>query len=212
MQKLKENLWLQLFVIYTRFLIGGTFVFASVIKIKGLRFTTESGENTAMNTPHHFFETMYQTGLYWQFIGVGQCVAGFLLMTQVFSRLGAVVFYPIILNIFVITISMDFSGTSYVTALMLLANTALLLWEWNHLRVLVNLPQQQASNPGIENDSIWAWTGLAMFLFTFIYRLIHNRYDIFMWFGVCVAIGLGGLLIWLWKSRTASSTSAIKSF
>ena len=38
-QVLKQSLLLQLFIIYTRYLIGGAFVFASLIKIKGHRFT-----------------------------------------------------------------------------------------------------------------------------------------------------------------------------
>ena len=38
-QRLKNSLLLQLGVIYTRYLVGGAFVFASLIKIKGQRFT-----------------------------------------------------------------------------------------------------------------------------------------------------------------------------
>jgi len=41
MNKLREKLWCQLLVIYTRYLIGGAFVFASLIKLKGKRFTRE---------------------------------------------------------------------------------------------------------------------------------------------------------------------------
>jgi len=35
MNKIKERVLPQIFIIYTRYLIGGAFVFASLIKIKG---------------------------------------------------------------------------------------------------------------------------------------------------------------------------------
>ena len=72
MNKIKEKVWIQIFIIYTRYLIDGAFVFASLIKIKGNRFTGESGELKPIYSPWHFFETLYQSGLYWKFIGVSQ--------------------------------------------------------------------------------------------------------------------------------------------
>lgn len=85
MEAIKRKILPQIIIIYTRYLIGGTFVFASLIKIKGTRFTSVSGESNPINSAWHFFETMYQSGLYWKFIGVCQLLAGFLLMTQRFS-------------------------------------------------------------------------------------------------------------------------------
>ncbi|MDA1268773.1 MAG: hypothetical protein O2829_06735 [Bacteroidetes bacterium] len=46
-------------------------------------------------------------------------------MTERFAKLGAVLNLPIILNVFVITISMEFGGTSLITGLMLAANLML---------------------------------------------------------------------------------------
>ena len=105
MKYLKNNLWIQLFIIYSRYLIGGAFVYSSIVKIKGLRFTSFDGSNYPINSPFHFFETMYQSGVYWQFLGWVQLIAGLLLMTQRYSKLGALLFVAIISNIFVITIS-----------------------------------------------------------------------------------------------------------
>ena len=42
-QALKHPLLVQLAVIYTRYLVGGAFMFASLIKIKGHRFTQMEG-------------------------------------------------------------------------------------------------------------------------------------------------------------------------
>ena len=40
---LRQRLLMQLFIVYLRYLIGAAFVFASLIKIKGHRFTTNDG-------------------------------------------------------------------------------------------------------------------------------------------------------------------------
>lgn len=195
MSSIKENIWAQLLIIYTRFLIGGTFVFASLIKIKGYRFTGSSGADYPIHSAWHFFETLYQSGLYWQFIGFGQLIAGMLLMTQRYAKLGALMFLPIIANIFVITLSYDFAYTPVITGLLLLANLLLLAWEWPELRLVFNLPPILESKKRWEKDRIWEWTGLTLFLFTFLYRLFVNAYDLFFWLGICLLIGLVGLLM-----------------
>ncbi len=195
MERLKSLFLVQLFIIYTRYLIGGAFVFACIIKIKGMRFTTYSQEDAPLGSAMHFFEVLYQTGLYWQFIGWTQLLAGFFLMTQRFAKLGAVLNLPIILNVFVITISMEFGGTPVITGLMLTANLILIVWHWGELRSLVNLPYQPASPDQEENQSIWAITGLLLFSFTAGYRIMNNLYNPFLWFGVCFLIGLTTFLI-----------------
>ena len=78
----------QLGIIYTRYLVGGAFVFASLIKIKGHRFT-QVADDAGGHSGGHFFEMMYQSGLYWQFLGWAQLVAGLLLLTQRFALLEA---------------------------------------------------------------------------------------------------------------------------
>jgi hypothetical protein len=115
---------MQLAVIDTRYLVGGAFVFASLVKIKGHRFTQMEG-TVAGHNPGYFFEMMYQSGLYWQFIGWVQLGAGLLLLTQRYALPGELVYLSIIADIFVITVSCDFGGTPVITGLMLLAG---LLW------------------------------------------------------------------------------------
>ncbi|MBC8754690.1 hypothetical protein H2O64_08410 [Kordia sp. YSTF-M3] len=199
--KLKDKIWLQIFVIYTRYLIGGTFVFASLIKIKGTRFTLESGAENPINSAWHFFETLYQSGLYWKFIGIAQLLAGFLLMTQRYAKLGAIANFPIILNIFIITLSYYFAFTPVITGGMLLANIMLLLWDWNELKVLFNLKPTYTNHPRLERDKTWEITGLLLFLFTFGYRAFVDKYQIFFWFGTCLLIGLIGFIIGLRRRK-----------
>ena len=195
MNRLKSIFIAQIFIIYTRYLIGVAFVFACIIKIKGKRFTTYSHEDAPIGSTMHFFEVLYQTGLYWQFIGWAQLLAGFLLMTQRYAKLGALVNFPILLNVFVITISMDFGGTPVITGLMLAANVMLLIWHWGELKSLINLPHQAEPKDQEENKPIWAITGLLLFLFTAGYRVLFDMYNPFFWFGVGFIIGLSAFLI-----------------
>jgi len=195
MNRLKSIFIAQIFIIYTRYLIGVAFVFACIIKIKGKRFTTYSHEDAPIGSTMHFFEVLYQTGLYWQFIGWAQLLAGFLLMTQRYAKLGALVNFPILLNVFVITISMEFGGTPLITGLMLAANVMLLIWHWGELKSLINLPHQAEPKDQEENKPIWAITGLLLFLFTAGYRVLFDMYNPFFWFGVGFIIGLSAFLI-----------------
>ncbi len=173
MEKLLENLkqkrLFQIFTIGLRYLIGSAFVFASIVKIEGQRFTSESGENSPINSAWHFFETMYRSGLYWHFIGWGQLFAGFLLMSQIFSTLGAVAFFPIITNVFFITISYPFGGTPFITFLMLLGSIYLLLWDWDKLKVLVYpLVNYQHKPIPFMQRRVWMYLGFFYFSITIL--------------------------------------------
>ena len=177
--KLKQNRILQVLTILLRYLLGSSFVFASIFKIEGIRFTPESGENEPIDSLNHFFETMYQAGVYWNFIGWGQLIVGFLLMSQIFSTAGAVAFLPLILNIFVITISFDSTNILIITSLMVLGNIYLLLWDWNKLKFIA-LPNPQNyidNNNEFSNRKIWAYLGiLFFFMVIFIRKMVLTNH------------------------------------
>lgn len=198
----KQKIWLQIAIIYTRYLIGGAFVFASLIKIKGERFTNVKGAGSPFHSPEHFFETMYQSGVYWQFLGVMQLLAGLLLMTQRYALLGALLFLPIIANIFVITVSYDFGYTDVITGAMLLATVGLLAWDWNRLRIVFNQSVILLPSAAFYERKLWEVIGLVLFLYTVGYRALVERYNPLIWFGVCVAVGALGLIIsWVLHRR-----------
>ena len=195
-QALKHSLLVSLAVIYTRYLVGGAFVFASLIKIKGHRFTQMTAGADGRN-PGYFFEMMYQSGLYWQFLGWAQLLAGLLLLTQRYALLGALGFVAIMANIFVITLSYDFQGTPVVTGLMLLAGLLLLAWDWNRLRVVINQPAVPEATWPLFGSRLWEVVGVVLFGYTAGYRALTDQYDFLRWFGVCAAVGgLGGLVAW----------------
>ncbi len=126
----------QRLAIISRILLALAFIPTGMVKLLGHRFST-MGTNTSVG---YFFEAMYQSGVYWNFLGLGQVVAGLLLLIPATSTLGAVAFFPIILNITVVTWSVDFQGTRYITVMMLLASLFLLCWDWDRLRSIVFVP------------------------------------------------------------------------
>jgi hypothetical protein len=57
-------------------------------------------------------------------------VAALLLIPRT-ATLGALLYFPVILNIFIITVSLRFTGTWAITGLMLLANLFLVCWDYD---------------------------------------------------------------------------------
>lgn len=194
-----------LFVIYVRYLIGGAFIYSGMGKAMGERFIQAGSLQIppAGMTLDVFFETLYRTGLWWQFLGWGQLVAGFLLVTQRWSSLGAVAFLPISLNIFLITLSMEFHGTPLITGLMVLANLGLLSWDYTKLIPLL-LPNRditislQLRTDQLGHPRYWESLGLLIFLTSISFG---NRANPPLWFIVCFFEGLLGWLGWWFFKR-----------
>jgi hypothetical protein len=124
---------LQIFTAGTRLLLAAGFVPPSLPKILHRPFTylPESDPVGA------YFWALYRTGFYYDFIGWGQITAAVLLLFPRTAHLGALLFLPIIANIFVLTASIGFGGTTVVTGLMLLAVTYLVAWEWDRIRPVI---------------------------------------------------------------------------
>jgi hypothetical protein len=188
-------------VIYLRYLIGGAFVYSSIPKIAGRRFTTANGESQPIDTWIHFFETLYRSGIYWNFLGWMQMLAGTLLMTQRFASLGALAFLPVSLNIFVITVSLHFQGTPYVTGLILAANIFLLFWDYRKFKFLFKVDSEEnilipAHYNSFAKNTFWSYLGLVILFTTILAKLFH-QISFITWGVACVMEGLGGLLIFL---------------
>lgn len=120
------------FTVFTRILLAAGFIPTGLVKLLGQRFTSMTSGPIA-----EFFEAMYQTGAYWQFLGGSQVLAGVLLLFPRLAHLGAALFLPIMANIFVITVAVGFNGTPFVTALMLLAVMYLCAWDYHRFRAMV---------------------------------------------------------------------------
>src|SRR5580765_1370488 len=149
----RRNKWLRYFAVFCRIALALGFIPSGIVKVMGERFT-------ALPSNHplgHYFDALYLTGSYYTFIGVGQLTAAFLLLIPGTALLGAIVYFPIILNICVLTYAVRFEGTRIAT-LMLLANLFLLAWDYQRLKYIFSF-----SRP--EGDHHVAETGKFPFLF-----------------------------------------------
>lgn len=86
---------------------------------------------------YSLFSTLHATGLWWRFIGLCQVVAALLLLTPRVHLLGAIVYFAVLVNIVLITFSMDFHGTEVIVTGMLLANLYLICWDYHRWRSLL---------------------------------------------------------------------------
>ncbi|WP_449389383.1 DoxX family protein [Chryseobacterium lineare] len=128
-EKLRTNRFNQWIIINLRYLVGFAFFPSGLVKIAGERFT----EVSTAEPIGYFFEALYQSGFYWNFLGLAQVVAGILLMTQRFAVLGNLIFLAILSNIWMITISLSFTGTWVITSLMMIAVIIMLIWDKHKL-------------------------------------------------------------------------------
>ena len=128
----------KIFVLFTwtiRILLFLGFLPSGLKKLLGERFTLLGIDNPV----GFFFEALYRTGFYWNFLGLMQLLAGILLLIPKTSFLGALLYLPIIINIFIIVVSMHFTGTPYIAGLMLVANIYLLFWDYKKLKRIVSV-------------------------------------------------------------------------
>lgn len=83
------------FTLGIRALLAMGFIPTGMVKLLGYRFTSLITESAV----GAFFEALYQSGMYWNFIGFTQVMAGILILVPASSALGALLFLGIILNI-----------------------------------------------------------------------------------------------------------------
>ncbi|MEM8534297.1 MAG: DoxX family protein [Chloroflexota bacterium] len=122
---------LQRYTVMTRLLLAIGYIPSGLTKMLGAPFTQLSTETSI----GYFFDALYQSGFYYNFLGMAQVLAAVLLLIPRTAALGALCYFPIALNIVIITYSMSFAGTTVITSLMLLASIYLLCWEYDKLKV-----------------------------------------------------------------------------
>ena len=148
---------LQRLAILSRLLLAGAFLPAGMVKLLGQRFTALPPDNPV----GAFFEALYQSGAYWHFLGLGQVLAALCLLIPATTTLGAVLFFPIILNITVITWSIGFAGTRWITLLMLVASVFLLCWDFDRLKGVLFEPRQRVAVPRAPVPAV-EWLGYGL--------------------------------------------------
>jgi hypothetical protein len=176
-------------------MVGTAFVYASIPKVCGRRFFySEDIVNTPVGDVAHFFEILYQAGPYWRFLGLTQLIAGLLLLTQRFGKLSSCLSAAVVSNILMISLSFnDFRAqTPMVAWLLFWAVITLLIWEWNELRILVNLRPIDDSVKRCEADYGWELIGVAAFCTISACSYIQGDKSPYKWYAVlcCLALSL----------------------
>lgn len=130
----KQNWWLRCFALFNRLALAVGFGIAGAVKIMGERFASGL---SAVHPMGRYLEALYYTGAYYTFVGVSQVMAAILLLIPRTVTLGAVLYFPIILNICVLSLAVRFDGSLISSPLMLLANLYLLCWDYDKLKYIL---------------------------------------------------------------------------
>lgn len=115
-----------------------------MVKIVGERFASGLSINNPMGS---YMEALHHTGYYYTFIGIAQVVAAILLIIPRTVTLGALLYFPIIVNIWLLSFALRFEGSIVTSPLMVLANLYILIWNYDRLKYI--LPIKRFSNYGI---------------------------------------------------------------
>ena len=131
--KLREKTIFKLLYWCARIGMALTFIISGSRKLPGVKFTELPIENPV----GAYFNTMYETGFYWNFIGYFQIAIGILLFFNRFVVVSSLLLMPVTINIFLISIALHMRGTPVITSFMVLGNLFLLLWHYeNYLSIL----------------------------------------------------------------------------
>lgn len=149
---IKQNQWYRVFSIVCRFALAYAFIVAGMVKILGERFASGLSSLHPMGA---YLEALHHTGFYYPFIGVAQVLAAVLLIFPRTALLGALLYLPIIVNIWILSYAVRFEGSFVTSPLMVLANLYLLAWHYDKLRFLVPFTRhwEEASLPKPEKYS-----------------------------------------------------------
>ena len=189
--------WAQVYTAFVRVLLGLAFIPPSIPKIMNVPFTVLPDSNPV----GAYFNALYNTGFYYNFLGWSQLIAAILLLIPRTSHLGALMFFPIIVNIAILTSSVGFVGTWLITLLMALAGLYLVGWEYDRWKGLIFRDREWRTKAswkgmagiaaffaagGIPMGILWYWIGLGNF--PNYLRITGILVGIGLVFGILVAI------------------------
>lgn len=140
----KGNKWFHYFTVFCRVALALGFIPSGIVKIMGERFTALSSNHPL----GHYFEALHQTGYYYTFIGAIQLTAAVLLLIPRAALLGAMMYFPIILNICILAYATRFEGTR-ITTLMLLADLYLLCWDYDRWKSILPFKRPEENSGGV---------------------------------------------------------------
>lgn len=130
--KARQNKWLWAFAIFNRIMLALGFLPSGFVKVNGERFTDLHNDQPMGS----YLEAFFHTGYYYTFVGILQMTAAVLLLIPRTTTLGALIYFPIILNICILSYAVRFDGSLLTAPLMVLANLYLLCWDYHKLKYI----------------------------------------------------------------------------
>jgi hypothetical protein len=204
----KQNSWLWLFSIFCRLALALGFIPAAIVKLMDERFASGLHANHPMG---HYLEALHTTGYYYTFIGVVQLAAAIFLLVPRTVTLGAFLYFPVILNITVLTYATRFDGSLFTAPLMTLANLYLLGWNYEKWKYILpfNHPANDITNQKSPESDVQAQEsadGRAVFsrcgkgsLYArfriFLKRLLSDKFPALFFAGVFAAVVIFVLVV-----------------
>ena len=172
----KKNRWYWLFSVFCRVALAFAFTTAGLTKVVGERFASGLSELHPMGA---YLTALYRTGYYYTFIGYAQMLAAILLLIPRTVLLGALLYFPIIVNIWLLSYAVRFEGSIVTSPLMVLANLYLLTWHYDRIRYL--LPFRKFSHLGLVEkpavyDNRFPWRFLGIVLLTVVAVVLFARF------------------------------------
>ena len=193
--KITSNKWLRLFTVFTRCVLAVGFIPPSIPKILHKPFTILPDSNPV----GHYFNALYDTGFYYEFIGWAQLTAAILLLFPRTAHMGALMFLPIIANIAVLTCSVGFKGTWLLTIFMCLAATWLVAWEYDRLKPIVFFDRAARPKPlkmqFLAVPLFFAVGGVAMAVLWWMIRLGNFSNYLYIGVGLVIIGTIFGLVV-----------------
>ena len=139
----RGNKWLRYFATFLRLALALGFVAGGITKIMGERFASGLSVNHPMG---QYLEALHHTGFYYPFIGWVQVLAAILLLVPRTILLGALLYFPVILNICILSYAVRFEGSILTSPLMVLGCLFLICWNYDKIKYL--LPFKHENLPG----------------------------------------------------------------
>ena len=173
---IKQNRWYWLLQLGCRILLAYAFIVAGMVKIMDERFASGLSEIHPMGA---YLTALYHTGYYYTFIGYAQVLAAILLLFPRTVLMGALLYLPIIVNIWILSFAVRFVGSYITSPLMVLANLYILAWHYDKLRYILpfNRHSEEVSLPKPKKYSLkFPYLFATGVLSTMVFFVVYSRF------------------------------------
>ena len=133
----------------------------------------------------------YGLGLYGRFIALSQLIIGYLLVTTRYKLVGSIMMIPLIGNILMVTISLQWRGTPFVLAFLLVLDL-ILLWQYkDFFRPLID---EGKSSQDIKSRKLRTINGHLVWLAGLALQFVAIQVSYWNWIAACGVVLIGLIL------------------